>query len=200
MSEWNYHLGEASALQVYNTQSGFSQTAELGGSFSSSGGTHIQHHCPTSPLNETLLCMWVGPLLDVGCGNSLHLLQVRKNLQECQDVLLNSVLEIKPGSGTRAGLECYPELGIFTLCHLFMLLFVLLSCCGPAFFFPSSHGGLMVTTIRYPERVWPLPQMQCPSLDQSMVGRGWVVSSHQTSAATIWVAEEGSISRKALHC
>lgn len=133
--------GSASSSGIQYPEWVFPNCWAWGGNCSSSGGTHIQHHCPTSPPHETLLCMWVGPLLDVSSGNSIHVLQVRKNLEESQDVLLNSVSEIKPGSRTRAGLERYLELWESLLCAIY-------SCCSLFFCLavaqPSSFPVLMV--------------------------------------------------------
>lgn len=154
MPEWNDHPGEASALQVYNTQSGFSQTTDLGGDCSSSGGTHMQYHCPASPPCETLLCMWVGPLLDVSSGSSLHVLQVRKDFEESQNVLLNAVSEIKAGQAVGPG---WPRV-LSQAGNLYCVSFIHVALCSSVLLWPSLLLSQfswrdMVTTIRYPEKV-----------------------------------------------
>ena len=166
MPEWNYHLGEAPALRVYNTQSGFSQTAELGGSlFIIWGNTHSTSLSLLS--NKRNLALLVS-CVSSGCqlwkltpGTSSE-----KGLGRLSGVLLNSMSEVKARRWDWSWPGILFQAGYLHSVHLLMLLFVLLSCCDPGFLLPSS--GKKIDT----QKVWPLPQMQCPSLDQSTVSRG----------------------------
>lgn len=187
MPEW--HLGDTPALQVYNTQSRFSKTAELGGSLFIIGGRgrgvgdiHLTSlSLLSNKWNLVLYVSWTSS----GCP--FWKLTPCTASEKGLGRLSGCVAEFSVRDRARQWDQSWPgvlfQAGDLYSVHLFVLLFVLLSGCDPGFLLLSSGKKIEW----HPERVWPLPQMQCPSLDQSTVSRGWVARSHQTSATTLWM-------------
>lgn len=82
-----------------------------------------------------------------------------------------------------------------------LCVFTHVALCSSVLLWPRLLASQFWEENRHPERVWPLPQMQCPSLDLSMVSRGRGLHDHiKLLLQPYGWGDEGSISRKVLHC
>lgn len=142
MPEWNYHPGEALALQVYNPHSEFSQTAELGGNlFIIWGDTHSTFSLLSNKWNLTLHVSWASS------GSQLWKLTPCTWSEKGLGGSSGCIAEFSVRDKARQWHQSWPgillQAGNLYSVHLFMLLFVFLSAVAHDSCFSILMAGLV---------------------------------------------------------